>query len=263
MNKNGTKWYKLTKSSESLQMFLEERISKIECDLSDKITEITVTLIEVLFSLTVTFFIETNQPAIINWINFDVSTKIDTIIFWVEAFLSFMVIFVIVFIIFHLICNKVLKIYEKLKDNKKTFEDRYRLKVYFYKQILNDIITGLSLEKKADELIKEKNQKPDTNGNNNDMYLIYLIEALFYFNEANQKIIDKNIIEITNRNRIKNIELIRLINPEFSKRIFQICIATLTRLDNALKENNFDYCVDELIEAYSSYIETIDEQFRS
>lgn len=47
----------------------------------------------------------------------------------------------------------------KLKDNKKSSVDRYKLMTYFYKQILNDIITGISLEKKANELINSNERE--------------------------------------------------------------------------------------------------------
>ena len=92
--------------------------------------------------------------------------------------------------------------------------------------MLNDIVTGISLEKKACELaasmkknktefqnledtkkgIKtfqnmESIQESETPVQDSDLYIIYLMESVFYFNEATHNITKNNIFEIYNPGR--------------------------------------------------------------
>lgn len=70
------------------------------------------------------------------------------------------------------------------------------------------------------------------------------------------------IIEIANKKRSNNTDFIVLIDPEFSIKIFEICIATLKRVDIALKRNGLENNIEDLIASFASYIKSINDQIR-
>lgn len=58
---NGTKWYKLNKSNESLQVFLEERFADLEANISSKISSGIESVGEIVFSAGLSFTLEKKQ----------------------------------------------------------------------------------------------------------------------------------------------------------------------------------------------------------
>lgn len=55
---NGTKWYKLNKSNEPLEIFLEEQFSKLQESVGDKIFSGVINIGEIIFSAGLTFYLE-------------------------------------------------------------------------------------------------------------------------------------------------------------------------------------------------------------
>jgi len=225
---NGTKWYKLNKSNESLQVFFEEYFEKLETTISDKISAAIKSFGELIFSAVLAFFLE---------ISFDPLNSIWNKISFLqgEKYISLKVIISCgsVFIIILMSCRLLVWLGAKIKaffsDNKATPGDAYRLEKYFYKQILNEIVTGISLEKKACEL--EKNmESSETLEQDKALYKIYLIEAVFYFNETTYNISKHNIIEINNEEREQYTEFLNSMNPVIIYSIFEMCVSTLERI---------------------------------
>ena len=231
---NGTKWYKLNKSNESLQVFLEEYFEKLETTISDKISSAVKSFGELIFSAVLAFFLENSfDPlnSIWNKISFFQGEKYTLL----KVIISCSSVFLIIWMSCRLLIWLGGKIKAFFSDNKATPGDVYRLEKYFYKQILNEIVTGISLEKKACEL-EENMKSSETLEQDRALYKIYLIEAVFYFNETTQNISKHNIIEINNKNREQYTEFLNSMDPVIIYSIFEVCVSTLERIIQGLEK---------------------------
>ena len=232
---NGTKWYKLSKSNESLQVFLEERFTELEDNVGDKISTAIVNLGQIIFSAGITFGLEKKVDPLKNvWDRIPFFSK-ESFSF-IRTVFSCTFIFILMIVVCRLIIFGGSKIRESIFDNKATPKDSYRFQKYFYKQVLNDIVTGISLEKKAYELSESMHTDKITN-QDLSLYTIYLLESAFYFKEAVNNMAKYNMFEIYNPKRENYTEFLKSINAENICTIFQICISTLDRIIEALKEN--------------------------
>ena len=282
---NGTKWYKLNKSNESLQVFLEERFTELEDEISKKISSAIVNIGELIFSAGLAFALEKDMdPLQFIWNKFSILQS-QSFCFIREA-ISCTSIFVLTIGICHLLIWGIRKIQNSIIDNKATPKDAYRLQKYFYMQVLNDIVTGISLEKKACELaastkknktefqdledtkkgIKtfqnmESIQESETPVQDSDLYIIYLMESVFYFNEATHNITKNNIFEIYNPGRENYTEFLKVINPDNICNIIEICISTLDRIKAALEaKGQNSQMAQDAKELFSAYKDSIEKQ---
>lgn len=256
---NGTKWYKLNKSNEPLEVFLEERFAELESTMSSKISSGIVNIGEIVFSVGLTFLLE---------IKVDPFEKIWGVLpffkgntpSFITTSASCIIIFLLSIAISHLVILCIKKVKAFFSDNKSTPSEAYKLEEYFYKKVLNDIVTGISLEKKSSELLQNI-KKSETKEQDIDLYLIYLMESTFYFNQAISHITERNIVEIDNPNRTEYTDFLQSVNPNILCDIFTICISTLKRIIPALDqhgqsvENASDAC-----KTFQDYIKAIKEQ---
>lgn len=231
---NGTKWYKLNKSNEPLEIFLEERFAELESTMSNKISSEIVNIGEIIFSVALTFLLEIKaDPFEGLWSSLPFFKG--NIPSFISTSLSCIFIFLLLIAIGHLVVfiAKIIKSF--FCDNKSTPSDVYKLEEYFYKKVLNDIVTGISLEKKSFELHQNVNESitPDQDTN---LHLIYLMESTFYFNEAISHITQRHIIEISNPDRIEYTNFLDSVNPNILCNIFEICISTLDRIISELEQ---------------------------
>lgn len=258
---NGTKWYKLNKSNEPLEVFLEERFAELESTMSSKISSGIVNIGEIVFSVGLTFLLEIKvDPFEKIWGIFPFF-KGNTPSF-ITTSVSCIIIFLLSIAISHLVILCIKRIKAFFSDNKSTPSDAYKLEEYFYKKVLNDIVTGISLEKKSSELLQNiKKGKSETKEQDTNLYLIYLMESTFYFNQAISHITERNIVEINNPNRTEYTDFLKSVNPNILCDIFTICISTLKRIIPALEqhgqsvENASDAC-----KTFQDYIEDIKKQ---
>lgn len=259
---NGTKWYKLNKSNESLQVFLEERFADLEANISSKISSVIESVGEIVFSAGLSFTLEKKtDPLNFIWNKFTLFQE-ESLSF-LRMSLSCAIIFLLSMAFCHLLVLGVDKIKKYITDDKETPQDAYRLEEYFYKQVLNDIVTGISLEKKACELSQNMNVKT-TLKQDSDLHIIYLIESVFYFNEAIYNINEHNIFEINNPARENYTDFLKSINSDVICNIFQICIETLERIivELQIEEKNYQMAEDAK-KIFLEYVNSIRKQVQS
>lgn len=231
----GTKWYKLNKSNESLQIFLNESFSKLEVTVGDKIADGVTRVGEVIFSAGIAFAIEQKYDPLDNvWkcLPFFLDEKLG----YIRLTISSTVIFLAGMLISHMLIWALKKAKRTFRDNKATPKDAHALEQYFYKQVLNDIITGISLEKKADGLMKG-HKFSTTKVQDSSLYLIYMVESVFYFGEAVKCIDELELFEIDNIRRKPYTDFLNSIDADSVCDIFQACIDTLDRIIGSFRIN--------------------------
>ena len=231
----GTKWYKLNKSNESLQIFLNESFSKLEVTVGDKIADGVTRVGEVIFSAGIAFAIEQKYDPLDNvWkcLPFFLDEKLG----YRRLPISSTVIFLAGMLISHMLIWALKKAKRTFRDNKATPKDAHALEQYFYKQVLNDIITGISLEKKADGLMKG-HKFSTTKVQDSSLYLIYMVESVFYFGEAVKCIDELELFEIDNIRRKPYTDFLNSIDADSVCDIFQACIDTLDRIIGSFRIN--------------------------
>ena len=231
----GTKWYKLNKSNESLQIFLNESFSKLEVTVGDKIADGVTRVGEVIFSAGIAFAIEQKYDPLDNvwkYLPFFLDEKLG----YIRLTISSTVIFLAVMLISHMLSWALKKAKRTFRDNKATPKDAHALEQYFYKQVLNDIITGISLEKKADGLMKG-HKFSTTKVQDSSLYLIYMVESVFYFGEAVKCIDELELFEIDNIRRKPYTDFLNSIDADSVCDIFQACIDTLDRIIGSFRIN--------------------------
>lgn len=259
---NGTKWYKLNKSNEPLEVFLEERFAELESTMSSKISSGIVNIGEIVFSAGLTFLLEREfDPFKKVWDVF-LASKENTFSFMTTS-VSCIIIFLFSIAISHFVifCIKAAKGF--FSDNKSTPSDAYKLEEYFYKKVLNDIVTGISLEKKSYELLQNI-EKSETREQDINLHLIYLMESTFYFNQAISHITERNIIEIDNPNRIEYTDFLQSVNPNILCEIFTICIKTLDRIIFALEQHGQSVQnANDAQKTFRAYVESIQNQIKT
>ena len=190
----GTKWYKLNKSNETLQIFLNENFAKLESTVGDKISESVTRVGEIIFSASIAFAIEQKyDPLDDMWKH--LTFLLDEKFGYIRLMISITVIFLAVMLVSHVLIWALKRAKRIFRDNKATPKDAQILEQYFYKQVLNDIITGISLEKKADGLMKG-HKFSATKVQDSSLYLIYMVESVFYFGEAIRCIDELKLFEI-------------------------------------------------------------------
>ena len=150
--------------------------------------------------------------------------------------ISSTVIFLAVMLISHMLIWALKKAKRTFRDNKATPKDAHALEQYFYKQVLNDIITGISLEKKADGLMKG-HKFSTTKVQDSSLYLIYMVESVFYFGEAVKCIDELELFEIDNIRRKPYTDFLNSIDADSVCDIFQACIDTLDRIIGSFRIN--------------------------
>ncbi|KAF5031995.1 hypothetical protein DSECCO2_621920 [anaerobic digester metagenome] len=108
-------------------------------------------------------------------------------------------------------------------DNKRSYENRFALKKYFYQKILNDITMALSLIKRCTE--KEEDSKLD-----DDIQKIYFYEAYYYFELAMDSLNKKNIFEFPSKDRQCYDDFLIEMNPSMVINTLDICVKALENL---------------------------------
>ena len=259
---NGTKWYKLNKSNEPLEVFLEERFAELESTMSSKISSGIVNIGEIIFSVGLTFLLEIKVDPFEKIWNYFPCFKDNTPLF-ITTSLSCIIIFLVSIAISHLVVFFVKQIKSFFNDNKSRPSDAYKLEQYFYKKVLNDIVTGISLEKKSFELVQNIS-KSETKEQDTNLFLIYLMESTFYFNEAIRHITEKDIIEMNNPSRTEYTNFLQSVNPCVLCNIFQICISTLDRIISALDQHGQSVeNANDARKTFRDYIESIENQMKA
>jgi len=122
-------------------------------------------------------------------------------IYIVELIVAFLL-----FALFSICLCKIIRIIYSVDDNKGTNEKRKNLAEFFHKIILNNIITGVSFEKKAWKKRKQYEDAPDNSESKNYYWReirLYICEAIYYLKVANEQIKDKQILETGNRDEYK------------------------------------------------------------
>ena len=119
------------------------------------------------------------------------------------------------------------------------------------------------MEKKACELSQNMNVKT-TLKQDSDLHIIYLIESVFYFNEAIYNINEHNIFEINNPARENYTDFLKSINSDVICNIFQICIETLERIivELQIEEKNYQMAEDAK-KIFLEYVNSIRKQVQS
>lgn len=225
---NGTKWYKLNKSNEPLEIAIEEQVSRLE-EYIDKRSSSTITEVGgTIFSSILAVLVEKAM------ISYDFSSGVFSFLGTVNPVAKTIIIYIVVFITASCIC-RVLSILArkitKAQDNKKHPEQIENLKKYFYKKVLNDIVTGISLEKKASEL-QEANASGVIQDQDKALISIYLTEAVYYFNQASRGITDFQLVEYPNEKRKNYALYLEDIGADTLERIFKLCTESLGRIAN-------------------------------
>ena len=265
---NGTKWYKLNKSNEPLEIFLEEQFSKLQESVGDKIFSGVINIGEIIFSAGLTFYLElaaaSPQQIVKSFLPAEGITKLEAFPLYNAEFCSFISItvsFVITFIVSLVIAKGIIFLMKRtLLHHRETPMEAYKKEQYFYKKIMNDIITGISLEKKAFELNsgigKSATPKQDL-----DLYIIYLMESIFYFNEAIVNIEDKDFVQINNPEEMDYTFFLYSINPDVICNTFQACVSTLDRIVHGLEKRGRDTTSAlNAKKTYEMYIKAIKKQ---
>lgn len=255
---NGTKWYKLNKSNEPLEIAIEEQFSRLE-EYIDKRSSSTITEVGgTIFSSILAVLVEKAM------ISYDFSSGVFSFLGTVNPVAKTIIIYIAVFITASCICRALSTIAKKItkaQDNKKHPEQIENLKKYFYKKVLNDIVTGISLEKKASEL-----QKVNASGVIQDqdkaLISIYLTEAVYYFNQAIRGITDFQLVEYPNKKRKNYALYLKDIGADTLERIFKLCTESLGRIGDVEKDFLGTSVIDSAGEAekmFNSYIAQVSE----
>lgn len=267
---NGTRWYKLNKSNEQLEVFLEEHFSKLQETLSDKLFAGVISIGEIIFSAGLTFYLEQTSSSppqiLISYLPEELVEKLE--VFFLNnanliSFVSTTASCVITFIITIGIAKGIVFFLRKFGlclFNKEDAKKAYNKERYFYKKVMNDIVTGISLEKKAFELYRNI-ENSETQQQDFDLYIIYLMESVFYFNEAIVNMDSNDFVQINDCKNIEYTLFLRSINPSVLCNTFQACVSALGRIASNLEKQGQD--TDSAINAqgiYQMYIEEIKKQ---
>lgn len=229
---NGTKWYKLNKSNEPLLITLHEELHNLETSMSSEISSALTTVAEIIFSGLLTYFIDRDVDLLsFLWPSIAVNPSQNTV-FW-GTILSCSVVFLGSIAACKLIIFLIKMLMKTFNNEKKTQTGIFQLERYFYQKVLNDIITGVSLEKKSCELLAEVDNSVSSTQDKN-LSSIYLIESVFYFHEALRAIAEKNVFWVSNEKREEYTDFLEAINPHIICDIFQMCELTLARIIETL-----------------------------
>lgn len=248
---NGTKWYKLNKSNEPILITLHEELGNLENSISSDLSSALVTVAEIIFSGLLTFFIDRDIDLLSSyWRCMGISPSQSQIL-W-GTVLSCAVVFLGTIGMCKLVVFIVNGIRKTFKDEKKTLLGIYQLERYFYQKVLNDIITGVSLEKKSCELLAGLDTSTSP-VQDKDLSSIYLVEAVFYFHEAYRSIAEKQIFEVANPERENYTAFLNEINPGVVCNIFLMCEETLYRIINTLDAGN-EQTIESAKKVYNLFV---------
>lgn len=147
---------------------------------------------------------------------------------------------------------KIINWKNETKDNKKTGSAIENLAEVFHKIILNNVITGISFTKKAEEkfeilerLLKEYCNAPDESKENQIKeikreFCLYLSEAVYYFTIADGQMRENCIIEIGNRDEyLEYLEKVGILTLTETLFMFEKSISKLKLLFTNMKKANF------------------------
>jgi hypothetical protein len=94
-----------------------------------------------------------------------------------------------------------------------------------------------------------------------DLYIIYLMESIFYFNEAIVNIEDKDFVQINNPEEMDYTFFLYSINPDVICNTFQACVSTLDRIVHGLEKRGRDTTSAlNAKKTYEMYIKAIKKQ---
>lgn len=208
-------WDKPNKSNEPILIAIQEKL----CDLGEMTScdssSVLITVVEIIFSGSLTYFVDNDIG--------------------LSSFLPCGIVFLGIIAVCKLLGLIIKGIKTIFTDRKKSLVGIFQLERFFYKKVLNDIITGISLEKKSCELQAEiKTSSSPTQDEN--LSFIYLVESVFYFHEALRSIADKNLFEVSNRRRKTYTYFLKEINPTMICDIFLACEETLLRIVEAVEK---------------------------
>lgn len=233
---NGTKWYKLNKSNEPILVTLHEELLNLESTISGDLSSALITVAEIVFSGLLTYFIEKKVDLLSPiWPYLGVVPNGTLTI--LGTVLSCSIVFLGTIGACKLAVFIVKRIKKNCRDEKKTLLGIYQLERYFYQKVLNEIITGVSLEKKSFELLSEIESSSSPVQDKN-LSSIYLVEAVFYFYEALGSIKEKHLFEVSNKNRQEYTDFLNAIDPHVMCEILLMCEETLTRIVTTLEADN-------------------------
>lgn len=233
---NGTKWYKLNKSNEPILITLREELQDLENAISSDLSSALITVAEIVFSGLLTYFIGEKIDLLsfywqyVGIIPNNSQVLWGTVLFCCIAFLGTIG-------ICKLLTFGLSKIKNTFKDKKKTLLGIYQLERYFYQKVLNDIITGVSLEKKSCELLAQMDNSLSPVQDKN-LSSIYLVEAVFYFHEALRSIDEKHLFEVSNNEREEYTNYLKAINSGVICNIFLSSEETLSRIIATLETDD-------------------------
>lgn len=260
---NGTKFYKLNKSNEQLLMFLQEEFDLIEENMLSRTTAELVSIAEIVFSAILTFFLEKDiKPFESLWTKIGVFQNNAQTNDMLKIVFSCAIIFCASILIIEITTRVVRFLLVSLHDNKSTGKDIYTLERIFYLKVLNEITTGLSLEKKSYELASAvAYNESETPIQDNNLSMLYLNESLYYFHEALHTIAESHMFEPGNPEREEYSNLLKELNPCLVCEVFDICISTLQRAKDRLQDKN-DGAVqaDHAIDLFEQYKRNVKEQ---
>ena len=259
---NGTKWYKLNKSNEPLVVFLDEKFRALELTVYSKIKSGIISVGEIVFGAELAFALSGKiDPLAFVWKHIPILVQDQFL--YLRVILSNTTIFLGTIALCQLMVWFICKVKNIFfSDNKGTPANAYKLKQLFYKLVLNDIVTGISLEKIAGELVKERGLN-SIGVQDKNLYIIYLEESVFYFHEALNTILDNKIIEINNTTREQYTEFLQMMDASVVKSIFEMCVSTLDRIIAGLRNNGLSITdAKDAQNKYTEYIGYIDDQLK-
>lgn len=248
---NGTKWYKLNKSNEPILITLHEELGNLEGTISSDLSSALVTVAEIIFSGLLTYFIDRNINLLSFYWQYRGISPSSSQILW-GTVLSCAMVFLGTIGLCKLVVFIAKSIGKTFKDEKKTLLGIYQLERYFYQKVLNDIITGVSLEKKSCELLAGLDTSTSSVQDKN-LSSIYLVEAVFYFHEALTSIAEKQIFETPNTQRKNYTAFLEEINSGVVCNIFLMCEETLQRIIETLDAGN-EQTVESAKKAYNLFL---------
>ncbi len=262
---NNLKWYKLNKSNESMIAFLEDKFTELEEIITNKTGDFLWRFSGALISAIVSFYV----GQVMTSLNSE-NNKFD-LCFACKIVLSCIAIFAITFTMVQVLKKIIIKI-TALKNNKKNTKDIYDLEKVFYQKVFNDMLTAFSLEKKAKQIISEIENIDDAT-QEKKMIKMYILEAVFYFNDAIYSIEKNKMFEIYNCERYEYTEFLKHIDVDNISYILNSSIESLNRMKTMLKmmlkndeniddilDDNLERKIDKTKDMLKEYLHNITEQ---
>lgn len=205
--------YKLRKTSETALFPIENELRLLKRENDRSWTTLMKKVLSIVLSgIGTTLLCQDNCiPALMKYIFCDI-LKVDISLGCLIVLQFFAA--VVLFVLFSVVAIKIINWFNDSKDNKKNDIERENLAEFFHKVTLNNIITGKSFTKKAENKFNEmqkivnqlkcggKQEKKELQEQIKETkreFCLYLSEAYYYFMTARKQIEDEKIIESGSR----------------------------------------------------------------